>query len=297
MTETGITRFTGKERDAETGLDYFGARYMSSAQGRFTSPDTPFNDQHPEDPQSWNLYSYTRNNPLAHVDVNGEFVATVTGALAGGLIGGAVEAYRGGSFWKGAASDAVSGAIAGSIIDTGGASLGVLALSGAAGGVGGGVVGRALEGQGTSVGDVARDASVGAVAGAVGGKLGEVVVNKVAGMVVQRAANAAVDAVGPGSGATYGTRVHSAMEGALNKSGVAKALNLNTEVSYSGGQVVPRGTPGSVRVDVVRGNPSNPGAAFDLKTGTAKLTPGRTQQIQQAMPRPVPVKEIRPEVP
>ncbi len=32
-------RFTGKERDAETGLDYFGARYMSSAQGRFTSPD------------------------------------------------------------------------------------------------------------------------------------------------------------------------------------------------------------------------------------------------------------------
>ena len=32
-------RFTGKERDAETGLDYFGARYMSSAQGRWTSPD------------------------------------------------------------------------------------------------------------------------------------------------------------------------------------------------------------------------------------------------------------------
>ncbi len=30
---------TGKERDAETGLDFFGARYMSSAQGRFTSTD------------------------------------------------------------------------------------------------------------------------------------------------------------------------------------------------------------------------------------------------------------------
>ncbi len=56
-------RFTGKERDAETGLDYFGARYMS-AQGRFTSPDKPFADQTPFDPQSWNLYSYTRNNPL-----------------------------------------------------------------------------------------------------------------------------------------------------------------------------------------------------------------------------------------
>ena len=34
--------FTGKERDAETGLDYFGARYMSSAMGRFTSADAPF---------------------------------------------------------------------------------------------------------------------------------------------------------------------------------------------------------------------------------------------------------------
>jgi RHS repeat-associated protein len=31
--------FTGKERDAETGLDYFGARYFSGAQGRFTSQD------------------------------------------------------------------------------------------------------------------------------------------------------------------------------------------------------------------------------------------------------------------
>jgi RHS repeat-associated protein len=64
-------RFTGKERDAETGLDYFGARYMSSAQGRFTSPDKPFADQHPENPQSWNLYAYVRNNPLSMVDPNG----------------------------------------------------------------------------------------------------------------------------------------------------------------------------------------------------------------------------------
>ena len=33
-----VLQFTGKERDAETGLDYFGARYMSSAQGRLTIP-------------------------------------------------------------------------------------------------------------------------------------------------------------------------------------------------------------------------------------------------------------------
>ncbi|RPJ63368.1 MAG: RHS repeat-associated core domain-containing protein, partial [Acidobacteria bacterium] len=44
-------------------MDYFGARYYSGPQGRFTSPDLPFADQHVEEPQSWNLYSYTRNNP------------------------------------------------------------------------------------------------------------------------------------------------------------------------------------------------------------------------------------------
>jgi RHS repeat-associated protein len=64
-------KFTGKERDAETGLDYFGFRYYSGAQGRWTSPDQPFADQHPEDPQSWNLYGYVRNSPLRYVDPNG----------------------------------------------------------------------------------------------------------------------------------------------------------------------------------------------------------------------------------
>jgi RHS repeat-associated protein len=66
--------FTGKERDAETGLDYFEARYMSSAQGRFTSPDVPLLDQKPEHPQTWNLYVYARNNPLRFIDPTGKCV-------------------------------------------------------------------------------------------------------------------------------------------------------------------------------------------------------------------------------
>lgn len=65
-------KFTGKERDAETGLDYFGARYFSGAQGRFTSPDAPFADQHINSPQTWNLYIYGRDNPLRYVDENGQ---------------------------------------------------------------------------------------------------------------------------------------------------------------------------------------------------------------------------------
>ena len=69
---------TGKERDAESGLDWFDTRYFSGAQGRFTSPDQPFNDQRPSDPQSWNLYSYVRNNPLRNVDPSGEDCITAT---------------------------------------------------------------------------------------------------------------------------------------------------------------------------------------------------------------------------
>lgn len=63
--------FTSKERDAETGLDYFGARYMSSAQVRFTSPDPLMASAHASNPQSWNRYAYTLNNPLRFVDPNG----------------------------------------------------------------------------------------------------------------------------------------------------------------------------------------------------------------------------------
>jgi RHS repeat-associated protein len=63
-------KFTQKERDTETGLDYFGARYYSSAAGRFTSVDP--GPQTPSDPQSFNRYIYVQNNPLKFVDPNGE---------------------------------------------------------------------------------------------------------------------------------------------------------------------------------------------------------------------------------
>lgn len=64
-------KFTAKERDAETGLDFFGARYMSSAQVRFTSPDPLLNSGRPWNPQSWNRYAYALNNPLTYFDPDG----------------------------------------------------------------------------------------------------------------------------------------------------------------------------------------------------------------------------------
>jgi RHS repeat-associated protein len=69
-------KFTGKERDTETGLDYFGARYYGSTMGRWMSPDwsaspeaVPYADL--TDPQTLNLYGYVRNNPMSHADADG----------------------------------------------------------------------------------------------------------------------------------------------------------------------------------------------------------------------------------
>jgi RHS repeat-associated protein len=74
--DTIDSKFTGKLRDNESGLDFFGARYFSAAQGRFTSPDwsekpqpVPYADL--KDPQTLNLYVYVRNNPLSRRDADG----------------------------------------------------------------------------------------------------------------------------------------------------------------------------------------------------------------------------------
>lgn len=69
-------KFTGKERDGESGMDDFGARYYASYMGRFMIPDwaakatsVPYASF--GDPQSLNLYSYVRNHPTVTVDPSG----------------------------------------------------------------------------------------------------------------------------------------------------------------------------------------------------------------------------------
>ena len=72
----GASISTGKERDAESGNDYFGARYYASSMGRFLSPDwsskiEPVPYSKLDNPQTLNLYAYVLNNPLSKTDPDG----------------------------------------------------------------------------------------------------------------------------------------------------------------------------------------------------------------------------------
>jgi len=70
--------FTGKERDTESGNDYFGARYYASSMGRWLSPDWsakvyPVPYAKLDNPQTLNLYAYVGNNPLNRFDPDGHY--------------------------------------------------------------------------------------------------------------------------------------------------------------------------------------------------------------------------------
>ena len=67
-----------KTWDAETGLDYFGARYYSAPTGRFTTVDPVYTwRENLLDPQRWNRYAYGRNNPLRYKDPDGRLIETI----------------------------------------------------------------------------------------------------------------------------------------------------------------------------------------------------------------------------
>jgi len=86
---TNNMKFTGHERDPETGLDYMLARYYTSGSGRFLQVDPvdialDFNNAKTkkekqkigkllENPMIWNKYAYCYGNPINNTDPDGEF--------------------------------------------------------------------------------------------------------------------------------------------------------------------------------------------------------------------------------
>jgi RHS repeat-associated protein len=78
-------QFTAYERDAESGLDFAGARFYASTQGRFTSVDPLMASATPANPQTFNRYSYVTNSPLTQIDPSGMFGISPGGSQLGGI--------------------------------------------------------------------------------------------------------------------------------------------------------------------------------------------------------------------
>jgi RHS repeat-associated protein len=90
------TKYTGHERDTfgnpAEPLDYMHARYYNSAWGRFLSVDPTSESDDLPAPQSWNRYSYVRNNPLRNIDPDGRLC--IPCAAIGALAAVSYESYR-----------------------------------------------------------------------------------------------------------------------------------------------------------------------------------------------------------
>jgi RHS repeat-associated protein len=137
------TSSPAKERDSETGLDYFGARYYSNGLGRWVSADwssTPIPVPYADfgDPQSLNLYGFVGGNPASKADPDGHCcslseVADFVGGVSQGIVAsasfGAVGAPRSSdstaSLWGQAAGTIIEGATGTVIRDAGAATVGV----------------------------------------------------------------------------------------------------------------------------------------------------------------------------
>lgn len=159
-----LRKFSGKERDSETNLDYFGARYYSGAQGRWTSVDPAMESEDVADPQTWNRYSYVFNRPLTLTDPDGRcpncvsaaggaglgFVLGFDGSIVTQALAGQNINYR--DAFAAGAGGAVSGALAGftlggSLIAEASIGAGTVLATGVVSNVAGGVVTRTLDSE------------------------------------------------------------------------------------------------------------------------------------------------------
>lgn len=155
-------RFSGKERDEETGLQYFGARYYAPWASRWISCDPLMHRQERSPVAEFcaQAYVYVNNRPSVTVDPDGRLPQVVVGAAIGAVLGAAVEVgvqYAAGASltkdginWRSVAAAATAGAVGGALAGaTFGASL--LVAKGVAAGAAdavAGVAGRAVAGEG-----------------------------------------------------------------------------------------------------------------------------------------------------
>jgi len=158
--------YTGKERDAESGNDYFEARYYASGFGRFMSPDWSAKEEPVpyaklDDPQSLNLYAYVEDDPSVRVDADGHWPSL---SDAVNFVGGALNAYASDiAFGAGRAEQPTSsGTLGAALGDTVAAIHGAIETMAGAGGNIGGLMLDAT-GPGAAIGVPANVASTAAM--------------------------------------------------------------------------------------------------------------------------------------
>jgi RHS repeat-associated protein len=282
--------YTGEQVDA-TGLVYLRARYYSPVVGRFLTADNLIPD--PIRSQSWNQYNYVENNPIRYVDPSGRCIFSFIGPdIAEGVVNCAqsinrtIQAYRAGERNIGRLASHVTGATE-FLIDQ---SEALNQLNEDADVV---FSNSCIEDRfwpSVRLGLWATDKAFLIVGVGQGIKAG--LSRESTQQTLQRLANEA-DAAVPGQGPVAGTRKHTRFGDLVRNLG---RTDLNVERSYLNGLVARRGTRGSIRLDVVEGPLNNPIAVYDLKTGSATLSPSRIQQIQSHLPNPnTPVIIIRPQ--
>ncbi|HEU4405627.1 MAG TPA: SpvB/TcaC N-terminal domain-containing protein [Polyangiaceae bacterium] len=162
-------RYTGKERDEETGLYYHGARYYAAWLGRWSSADPAGLVDGPD------LYVYGRNSPLVYTDPTGTWSWGKTLGLAAAVV-------------VGVGLTAVSGGVLGPV------AAGIIA--GAAAGAVGEVVEAAVDGRPITAANVVASAAVGAALGGTFAKVGQLIAGTQVGQ--RLAARVVSSAIGQG---------------------------------------------------------------------------------------------------
>ncbi len=279
--DTNPFRYAGQYYDRESQSYYLRARYYLPRYGRFSQQDTHWNTGnmlYGDNPvtlngrqipnyaaisQGLNLYTYCSDNPVKYADPNGDIAITtliLIGSIIVGVAAASYTAYQ---------SKKYTGSIDWNATITSGLSWGMIAYTGGMTAYQAYMSYCMYYGY-MPVSEVHFDSNQ---------------------KFLQKAANQVKTSE---TGHVSGTRQHTLFKNAIDE---RNDSFLVAEVSYKNGKIVDYGTPGSVRLDAVELDlHGKPVAVYDLKTGSAHLTPERIEQIRKEVGNPdLPVFEIRPE--
>ena len=175
-------RYRGYYYDQDMGLYYLQSRYYDPQIGRFINADSEsLVVSKPLDLTDKNLFAYCDNNPVVRVDNGGNFWNAVIGAASGTIVGGITAAISEENVGAGILSGALSGFVAGGILDltiaTGGTGLiafGAVVLGSGASNFAGSALNQTLNGKTIDWGTAAIDGLWGAVGGALSFGLADV---------------------------------------------------------------------------------------------------------------------------